>query len=69
MNQTEAWEWVLGAAESIVRFHQNQDDEGVKMLRKAIPKVKPKIVRMRERLDDARARRAGTPKLPAWMKP
>lgn len=62
MTQTEAWEWVLEAAETIVRLHPNQDDDGVKMLRKAIPKVKPKVERMR-------ARRAGTPKLPAWMKP
>jgi hypothetical protein len=72
VNQTEAWEWVLGAAEGLIYHAEKQglpDDEGLRALRKAVPKVKPKIERMRARLDDSRARRAGKPKLPAWMKP
>jgi len=67
MTQTEAWELVIRAAELC------RDDPrwsaAMPRLPRAILKTKPKVERMRARLDDLRARRAGAPKLPAWMKP
>lgn len=67
MNQTEAWELVIRAAEMC------QQDErwrnAMPRLAKAISRTKPKVEKMRARLDDQRARRAGKPKCPAWARP
>jgi hypothetical protein len=73
MNNTEAWEMVNKAARNFGMIDETESTiTGSRMLPKlsmAIKQVEPKILRMRARLDDTRARRAGTPKLPAWMKP
>ncbi|MBE7497089.1 MAG: hypothetical protein HS117_19280 [Verrucomicrobiaceae bacterium] len=67
MNITEAWEQVLRAAE----MYRDSESGWAAMPRlpKAITKVKPRVERMRQRLDSARARRAGKPKCPRWAEP
>ncbi len=67
MNQTEAWEMVIRAAQLC------RDDPhwsaAMPRLAKAIMKVKPRVERMRSRLDYARARRAGKPRCPKGLEP
>ena len=68
MNQTEAWELVIKAAELC-----RDDPAGLGLqtphLAKAIKKVKPRVERMRSRLECIRARRAGKPKCPRGLEP
>jgi hypothetical protein len=72
MNQTEAWEAVLKAAQL---FHSSTPGacvtpEGGKpqKLSVALLKVTPRIKRMRERLDALRARRKPMTNGPEWLR-
>jgi hypothetical protein len=72
MNQTEAWEAVLKAAQL---FHHSfpgacVTPEGGKpqKLSLALLKVTPKVKRMRERLDALRARRKPIKSGPEWAR-
>ncbi len=73
MNMTEAWETVIRAAEIARTLVErgNLDDEacGIAKISTAINKVKPRVERMRSRLDHARARRAGKPRCPKGLEP
>jgi len=68
MNLTESWELVIKAAELC-----RDDPAGLGLqtphLAKAIKKVKPRVERMRARLDFIRARKAGKPTGPSWAIP
>jgi hypothetical protein len=67
MNLTESWELVIRAAELC------RDDPrwsaAMPRLAKALTKVKPRVERMRSRLDFSRARKAGTQTRPSWATP
>lgn len=70
MTVTEAYEWVMTAAETLVgkADEQQMKDAGIENLRKALKKVKPRVAKMRKRLDDARALRAKSKIwVPKWM--
>ena len=71
MNQTEAWEWIVTASETMVQKADEQGmlDEGIENLRRALNRVKPRVERMRSRLDHLRARRAGKPRCPKGLEP
>jgi len=71
MNQTEAWEVVIKAADWMVRTAEKTNPKAgpVIELRTALKKVKPRVERMRSRLDFARARKAGTLNRPSWATP
>lgn len=72
MNQTEAWELVVRAAESRLFI---DDCEAVlaprtfPSLAAALKKIKPRVERMRSRLDHLRARKAGNPRCPKGLEP
>lgn len=66
MNQTEAWEAVLLAAEAYERIMTLRD---ARPLQRALAKVKPRVTRMRARLDFIRARKAGKLNRPSWATP
>lgn len=72
MNQTEAWEAVYGAAFAAlslgIRSGMMEADEQ-RRLAAACKKVKPRVERMRSRLDFARARKAGKLNRPSWATP
>lgn len=69
MNVTESHEMLVRAAEWILdRYGDDRPGEFAK-LPAALRIMKPRAQRMRERLDFHRARRAGTPKGPAWASP
>lgn len=74
MNQTEAWEEVFKAAEQ--RFAISEDEalrhgksHALPSLAKALRKVRPRVERMRTRLDFARAKKAGKLNRPSWATP
>lgn len=72
MNQTEAWELVVRAAESrlfIADIEAQQDAHAFPKPATALKKIKPRVERMRSRLDFARARRAGKPRCPKGLEP
>jgi len=65
MNLTEAWESVLKAAEAVA----DEDLLNSKELHKACRMVRPRVERMRGRLEALRARRAGRPLCPRGLEP
>ncbi|MGV3661339.1 MAG: hypothetical protein ACO1TE_14215 [Prosthecobacter sp.] len=76
MNQTEAWEEVLSAADAFAEQLRREElqfggNRRAKLV-KALAKVRPRITLMRSRLDTIRARLAPRRKLekgmPAWLK-
>lgn len=73
MNNTEAWEMVIKAAENFMRIDETESAAtGTRMMPKlqaALNRVTPRVDRMRAKLDFARAARSGRPKLPSWMAP
>lgn len=73
MNNTEAWEMVIKAAEKFAQIDETEATlNGALMMPKlkaALNRVTPRVERMRSKLDFMRAARAGKPKLPAWMAP
>ena len=72
MNQTEAWEIVMKAAELF--NHQVPGaclralDGTAGKLEVALRKTKPRVVRMRQRLEDIRQRRKKVTKGPKWLR-
>lgn len=70
MNQTEAWETVLVAANDHSRRTKKIAIDGESRdLSKALQKVGPKVAAMRVRLDVIRARKAAEKKTAAGMPP
>jgi hypothetical protein len=74
MNQTEAWEAVGNAALEHLswlacRAKTLKQQQEVKLLKRAIQKVAPRVQRMRARLDFSRARKAGKQTRPSWATP
>jgi len=73
MNQTEAYELVLKAAQNFLQIDETESTlTGHRMmprLQAAINKVEPRVNRMRSKLDFLRSTRAGKPNLPSWMAP
>jgi hypothetical protein len=73
MNITEAYERVLEAAVSTVKqfsMHELMRGKGNDpRLIRALSIIKPRVERMRSRLDHARARRAGKPLCPRGLEP
>lgn len=69
MNQTEAWEIVIKAAESRLFIADSEAAHAFPKLAAALKKVKPRVERMRSRLNFARARKAGTLNRPQWATP
>lgn len=73
MNITEAWERILSAAESTVKHFSMHDLMRGKgndpTLIRALSIIRPRVKRMRSRLDHARARMAGKPLCPKGLEP
>lgn len=74
MNITEAHEELLAAAQSMLTRAEQQGGiirnlECTRKLRRAVQILTPRVRRMRARLNDQRARRAGTPNCPKWAAP
>jgi hypothetical protein len=74
MNLTEAWEEVIKAAEQ--RLAISEDDalrhgksHALPKLAQALRKVRPRVERMRSRLDFSRAKKAGKQTRPSWATP
>lgn len=74
MNVTEAQEELLAAAQSMLARADHQGGgmsrlQCVRNLRRAVQIMTPRVARMRARLNDIRARRAGCPNCPKWAAP
>lgn len=72
MNTTEAWELVVKAAESrlfIADAEAHHASHAFPKLASALKRIKPRVERMRSRLDHLRARKAGKPRCPKGLEP
>lgn len=74
MNQTEAWEEVIKAAEQRLIISEDEalrhgKSHALPKLAQALRKIRPRVERMRSRLDVVRARKAGKPTRPSWATP
>jgi hypothetical protein len=74
MNQTESWEEVIKAAEQRLSISEDEalrhgKSHALPSLAKALRKVRPRVERMRARLDFSRARKAGKLTRPSWATP
>lgn len=73
MNNTEAWEMVIKAAQNFAQIDETEATiNGAPMMPKlnaALKRVTPRVDRMRSRLDAIRAQKSGKPNCPKWAMP
>ncbi len=74
MNQTEAYEEVIKAAQQRLTISEDEalrcgQSHALPKLAQALRKVLPRVQRMRTRLDFSRARKAGKQSRPSWATP